>query len=154
MDIMSRIETYTPQELPIPAIVVSEPRVLYIQNPRDPSKRLRQVVATVVQMNPNPENLGELYKQEDVLLNFAVERKTMRDPETGETFHISKLPEHIKGLDVDKDTGEVLSYRQLLERTVSTIVNRAAGAGSPSTETTEGPIETEPAFEELAPEAS
>ena len=128
MEIMKGIETYTPDQQPIPAVVVSEPRVTFIANPRSPGKRLRQVVADVVQMNPNVP--GELYVQPDVLLNFATVREERTDPISGESFRLSMLPERIPGLDVDLETGEVLGLKDLLTRARDTVLNRAANGAS------------------------
>jgi hypothetical protein len=128
VEVLSAIETYTPDKQPIPAVVVSEPRVTFIPNPRSPGKRLRQVVADVVQMNPNSP--GELYVQPDVLLNFAVKREERTDPISGESFRLSMLPERIPGLDVDIETGEVLGLRELLTRSRDTVLNRAANGAS------------------------
>lgn len=132
MQILDRIETYTPDKQPIPAVVVSEPRVVMVPNPNAPGRRYRQVVADVVQQNP--QNKSELYVQPDVLLNFATKREERVDPLTGETFALSMLPTTIPGLDVDIETGEVLGLRELLTRARDTVLNRASGAAQPQTE--------------------
>ena len=127
MQILDRIETYTPDQQPIGAIVVSEPRVVMVPNPKAPGRRYRQVVADVVQMNP--QKPGEVYVEPDVLLNFATKREERVDPLNGETFRLSMLPTHIPGLDVDIETGEVLGLRDLLTRAQATVLSRAPNQG-------------------------
>jgi hypothetical protein len=138
MEILKPIETYTPAKEPIPAIVVSEPRVVMVPNPNAPGKRFRQVVADVVQMNP--QKPGELYVTHNVLLNFATVREERTDPLTGETFRLSMLPAHVPGLDVDIETGEVLGLRELLTRASDTLLRHAASA-APAQASTEGAFE-------------
>lgn len=123
MQLMEKIETYTPDKTPIAGVVFSEPRIVFVPNGR--GGRYRQVIADVVQQNP--QNPADLYVQSNVLLNFATKREEMVDPTTGVSVQMSKLGARIPGLDVDIETGEVLTLQHYAERVRDGIM-RLAGS--------------------------
>jgi len=108
---LDRIETYTPTKQPIAGTLASDAWTETVPKTNGQPGNWRNTVADVFQLSPDGSTV---YLQPRMVLNFAVERDGIT----------SLLPESIPGLDVDADTGEVLTLEALKILRRDGIINR------------------------------
>jgi len=127
---LDRIESYTPDKTPIAGVLASDAWTEMVPKTNGQPGNWRNTVADVFQLSPDATTV---YLQPRMVLNFAVERDGIT----------SLLPESIVGLDVDGDTGEVLSLDALKILRRDGIINRQGGSATsaPVAEASEGVFE-------------
>ena len=133
---LDRIESYTPDKQPIAGVLAGDAHTEMVPKTNGSPGNWRNTVADVFQMSPDGSTI---YIQSDMVLNFAVERDGVT----------SLLPESIPGLDVDGETGEVLTLDALKILRRDGIINRqgASASAAPVEKPSEGVFEDAPASE-------
>ena len=132
---LDRIESYTPEKAPIAGTLASDSWTEMVPKTNGQPGNWRNTVADVFQLSPDGSTV---YLQPRMVLNFAIERDGIT----------SLLPESIPGLDVDGDTGEVLTLDALKILRRDGIINRQGGTvATPAVETP-----SEGVFEDTPPE--
>ena len=114
---LDRIESYTPQKQPIAGVLASDAWTEMVPKTNGQPGNWRNTVADVFQLSPDGSTV---YLQPRMVLNFAVERDGIT----------SLLPTNVVGLDVDADTGEVLSLDALKVLRRDGIINRQGNSAT------------------------
>ncbi len=134
--ILDRVESYMPDKTPIAGVLASESWTEVVPKTNGRPGNWLNNLAAVFQLSADGSTVN---LNPRMLLNFAIERDGIT----------SLLPENIPGLDVNAETGELLSLNALKVLRRDGIINRQGGSATVAlvAEASDGVFEELPATE-------